>query len=280
MAKKHWIYIKRGLSEDPKHRAEMGECIWLYMHIIDRADWETGIAYDWKDAEEAAQMCMPVDTLRYQRKKLNEMDYIRVKQKQHSQDIYIMEWKNPRDYGSETRNPRNEGRNELQPSNSEGLNQGLNQGSNQGLNQVPGQIKTPTSNSISQSSSSSNGAALAKIAKAYESEIGLITPFIADSLQDAAEAYPLKWSLDAIHEAAVQNKRNWKYIEAILKRWKAQGNQDQLGKPSNGNGPGIGPAPAINEKSVQQTLKELENKWNFTPAAPPSQRPRIGKAAS
>jgi hypothetical protein len=140
MVKKHWIYIKRGLSESAKHRAQMGECIWLFMHIIDRADWETGIAYDWRDKDEAAQMEMPLDTLRYQRKKLEELDYIRCKQKQHGQDISIMEWKNPRDYGSETKNPRVEGSNGLPPSEFQGSNQGLNQGSNQ----VTRQIKTPT----------------------------------------------------------------------------------------------------------------------------------------
>lgn len=70
--------------------------------------------------------------------------------------------------------------------------------------------------------------ALATISKAYESEIGLITAFIADDLKDAASTYPLKWVLDAIHEAAVQNKRGWKYCLAILKRWKAQGNQDPV----------------------------------------------------
>lgn len=152
--------------------------------------------------------------------------------------------------------------------------------------QIPGKQESGTNgdfNNESESSSlttSTNGAALAEITKVYESEIGMITPFIADSLQDAAETYPLKWTLDAIHEAAAQNKRSWKYIEAILKRWKAQGNQDQLRKPANGNGQGMGPAPAIDERTVKATLKELEDKWNFTPAPPPDRRPRIGKAAS
>jgi hypothetical protein len=148
MAKKHWIYIKRGLSEDPKHRAAMGECVWLYMHIIDRADWETGIAFDWRDKEEAADMSMPVDTLRRQRQKLEELNYIRTKQKQHSQDVFILEWRNPRDYGCEVKNPRNEGSHESLPSEVEGLNQGLNEGSNQ----VQAQVRTPTSYSKSKSS--------------------------------------------------------------------------------------------------------------------------------
>lgn len=74
--------------------------------------------------------------------------------------------------------------------------------------------------------------AISKIAKAYESEIGIITPMIADDIQDTVKTYPLKWILDAIHEAAVQNKRGWKYCLAILKRWKAQGNQEPANKPA------------------------------------------------
>jgi len=75
---------------------------------------------------------------------------------------------------------------------------------------------------------SSEEDALAQIAKAYEAEIGLITSMIADDLKDAATTYPLKWVLDAIHEAAVQNKRGWKYCLAILERWKKQGNQESM----------------------------------------------------
>jgi len=95
MAKKNWIYVKRGLSENPKHRAQMGEAIWLFLHIIDRADWEMGIAYDWKDEQEAADMGMSVRTLRDQRRKLDELNYISCKQKQYAQDIIIKNWINP-----------------------------------------------------------------------------------------------------------------------------------------------------------------------------------------
>jgi DnaD/phage-associated family protein len=75
--------------------------------------------------------------------------------------------------------------------------------------------------------------ALSKTSRAYETEIGLITSMIADELQDASTTYPLQWILDAIHEAATQNKRNWKYCLAILKRWKAQGSQDPSQKKTD-----------------------------------------------
>ena len=74
--------------------------------------------------------------------------------------------------------------------------------------------------------------ALATISKSYSSEIGMITPMIADELREASTAYPVQWTLDAIKEAATQNKRGWKYILAILTRWKSQGNQEAMKRPN------------------------------------------------
>lgn len=75
--------------------------------------------------------------------------------------------------------------------------------------------------------------ALAQISKAYESEIGVLTAYIADELKDAADTYPMKWVLDAIRTSATNNKRNWNYTLAILKRWQAQGSQDDARPQSN-----------------------------------------------
>lgn len=140
MAKKHWIYIKRGLSEDAKHRAAMGECIWLYMHIIDRADWETGIAYGWKDEQEAADMSMPVRTLREQRRKLDELDYITCNQNRHDQDIVIKRWIDPRNYSGDLLNV---GDAPMEPTKNEGYTQGYIEGDTKGSSQNV----TPTFNS-------------------------------------------------------------------------------------------------------------------------------------
>lgn len=293
MAKKHWIYIKRGLSEDPKHRAQMGECIWLYMHIIDRADWETGIAYDWKDKDEAADMAMPVDTLRRQRQKLEELDYIRSKQKQHSQDLYIMEWKSPRDYGAETKNPRArvvtddqpeavEGGHGSPPSTVQGLNQGSNQGLNQGGNQVQAQVKTPTSTSESKSRVRVNEPAL---------------DFKNMTVADARKV----WTLRMYYEASqfFPGSILWEYVDSFIREhqlterqirdaavawagrgYRASNVQGVLewalnGVPANGNGAKAEAAPAIDEKTVEATKEMVEKKWDFQPAPPPSTRPAI-----
>ena len=54
----------------------------------------------------------------------------------------------------------------------------------------------------------------------YEENIGPLTPLIADMLKEAEELYREEWFEEAFTIAAKNNKRNWKYVEAILKRWK------------------------------------------------------------
>jgi|SRR5215208_2426604 len=61
------------------------------------------------------------------------------------------------------------------------------------------------------------------IFKLYEDNIGPLTPLIADALKDAEEMYSPEWVADTIEVAVKNNKRSWKYCEAILKRWKEEG---------------------------------------------------------
>ena len=57
----------------------------------------------------------------------------------------------------------------------------------------------------------------------YEENIGPLTPMIADTLKDAEETYHAEWIAEAMELAVKNNKRNWRYCEAILKRWKDEG---------------------------------------------------------
>jgi len=57
----------------------------------------------------------------------------------------------------------------------------------------------------------------------YEQNIDLLTPLMAEELKDAADHYPEDWIVDAFREAVHQNKRNWRYIRAILRRWETEG---------------------------------------------------------
>jgi len=63
--------------------------------------------------------------------------------------------------------------------------------------------------------------------KLYEENIGPLTPIIADALKDAEQTYSSVWVADAIEQSVKLNKRNWKYIEAILRRWKEEGRAEK-----------------------------------------------------
>lgn len=72
------------------------------------------------------------------------------------------------------------------------------------------------------------------IFKLYEENIGLLTPLIADMLKEAEGLYRNEWFEEAIAIAVKNNKRNWKYVEAILKRWKEEGTHGQKDQQSSG----------------------------------------------
>ena len=57
----------------------------------------------------------------------------------------------------------------------------------------------------------------------YESNIGMLSPMIADELKEAEEFYPMDWIEDAFREAAAHNVRNWRYIARILDNWDVKG---------------------------------------------------------
>jgi DnaD/phage-associated family protein len=61
------------------------------------------------------------------------------------------------------------------------------------------------------------------IFKLYEENIGPLTPLLAEALKDAEQVYPPEWVAEALEIAVKSNKRNWKYVEAILRRWKEEG---------------------------------------------------------
>lgn len=60
----------------------------------------------------------------------------------------------------------------------------------------------------------------------YEQNIGMLTPIIAQELQEAEKLYPAHWIESAFREAVTLNKRNWKYIARILERWTTEGKDD------------------------------------------------------
>ena len=219
MAKKNWIFVKRGLSEDAKHRERMGIFIWLFLHIIDRADWEEGIAYDWKDKDEASDMGMPLVTLRYQRRKLEELGYITCKKKQSRQEITIHNWINPRNYSGKSVNPKS--------GKSLPLSESDNQSDNQSDNRPYVAVNTPTLDSrvINQKPDG-----LAQVVSIYESNFGLATNIITDALQTSIESYSAEWVEAALVETRKAGAKSLRYAESILERWKRDGFKSSNGK--------------------------------------------------
>lgn len=67
----------------------------------------------------------------------------------------------------------------------------------------------------------------------YERHIGPITPMMADMLRDAEKTYPHEWIEDGFKIAVENNKRSWRYVEAILKRWFVEGRTEQLNPGAN-----------------------------------------------
>ena len=85
------------------------------------------------------------------------------------------------------------------------------------------QTKSHTHTHINTHTTKEKETAVAAAFQAYESEIGMLTATVSDEIKLALEEYPEDWIVKAIKESALQNKRNWKYTAAILKRWKSEG---------------------------------------------------------
>ena len=68
----------------------------------------------------------------------------------------------------------------------------------------------------------------------YEENIGALTPLIADMLREAEREYPQPWFSEAFEIAVARNARSWKYIEAILRRWKDKGKDERKNRQDAG----------------------------------------------
>jgi DNA replication protein len=83
------------------------------------------------------------------------------------------------------------------------------------INGVPEDVYSLTDDSLQLSTTN--------IFMLYEQNIGIITPMIAEELQEAEKIYPPQWIEEAFKEAVTLNKRSWRYIARILERWASEG---------------------------------------------------------
>lgn len=91
---------------------------------------------------------------------------------------------------------------------------------------VDQEIEKPASWGVVEAVAPFKGNSSENIFSLYEDNIGIIGHIIAEELKEAERDYPFSWIKEAFREAAVQNKRNWRYVEAILKGWMAEGRED------------------------------------------------------
>lgn len=137
--------------------------------------------------------------------------------------------------------------------------------------------------SVKDSSSGSDRARetdTAEVFKAYESNIGLITPMTSDKIKDWLKDVPAGWMVDAIAEAVRQNKRSLAYIEGILRRWQLDGRGASTAPATREP---EAPATSSNDdqERINQLAAELLDKMpeNYLPAMKLEDRARIWRDA-
>jgi DnaD/phage-associated family protein len=79
----------------------------------------------------------------------------------------------------------------------------------------------------------------------YSQEIGEVTPFIADDIENAEKMYPIEWIPRAIKRAAQANVRKMSYVTGILKQWKIKGFPDDDNQTT--------------QQGIKRIIKEDEN---------------------
>jgi DnaD/phage-associated family protein len=83
----------------------------------------------------------------------------------------------------------------------------------------------------------------------YEDNIGTISPLLAEQMKEVEGLYPWSWIKEAFEIAVSGNKRNWRYITGILRRWAAEGKDH--GKP--------GRYPQKDDR--QKYFEDYERRW-------------------
>lgn len=84
----------------------------------------------------------------------------------------------------------------------------------------------------------------------YEDNVGTLSPILAEQLKEVESTYPGDWVKEAFKIAVAENKRNWRYIAGILRRWAAEGKYH--GKPGRHS----------QKDDRKKYLEDYERRWN------------------
>jgi DNA replication protein len=101
----------------------------------------------------------------------------------------------------------------------------------------------------------------------YEDSIGSLSPLLAEELKESEARYPESWLREAFGIAVAENKRSWRYVAGILRRWTAEGkeNRGDAGRGDDGK-----PGRHTETDHGQKYIKEYERRRG----GPPAQRAR------
>lgn len=101
---------------------------------------------------------------------------------------------------------------------------------------------------------------------AYEQNIGLPTPNILQAIQDDEKDFSTYWVIEAIKEAVQSEGRSYKYVHAILVRWKRDGFRSDsrrgTGPPGNGRKTKQEELDDHNKAAVAQVAENLKKEMN------------------
>lgn len=109
------------------------------------------------------------------------------------------------------------------------------------------------------------------VVKAYQNEIGVLTPLISEGIKAQMQQSPTEWVIRAIGIAAMRNNRRWAYVEGILRRWQTEGfdggmdnlsaragNAAKSGSKSMGYGRQMAPAVSVKGQSIEDYADDPE----------------------
>jgi DnaD/phage-associated family protein len=106
---------------------------------------------------------------------------------------------------------------------------------------------------------------------AYERNIGPLSEFVCLDIQDALGHSTPETIEDAIQEACRSNVRKWRYIEAILQRWRSEGRSPPPGSKQARASP-MSPWAAIGmsaDQFAEEFGAEEVERWRQSQAQPP-----------
>ena len=206
-----WMKIHSGINE-PKHRDAMGVRIWLFMYLIDHADWETGRVDGFRDGVAADAMEMPQSTIRKWRTGLQDSGYITSEPGFQCQNIIIRKWRDPRQVNPQQININGECPFlDTHPSSEMDTHPAIKVDTLH-IDHIDHTTTPPPPNIFVQ----------------WERIMGFsLTVHYRNTLLDWADTYSEEWVVEAMQKAAANNVRKPNYVNAILERWQAEGKHDR-----------------------------------------------------